>query len=339
MIRYSVADSTNNLRHKPELRTQDISHFILRFMPEAYLVRKVKTSLPVWIPATFTHPSREAAHVQTMTSFVVDCDSLDAQGLAAEVARLKAEGRKFIVHSSHGYAPPEKGKARFIFFLSEEITIGTEWRWRDAIWPALLAHVGLPSSADKSCCDASRAFYLPAKPTADSVTYAEFHDGAPINVQQIIGHILAEPLDKYDFRRPYESREDPTTQVDLGEVAARLRLRYRRDTPFRQRIEQVLNAQTVDEKDGRHVAILKFTIALAAVAKPEECSEDLVQLMWPWLEKMEQRYGRRGNSDSGWRDEAHKALENARAMKPTWDARDARENEKIYESLRQRSTP
>lgn len=332
LLSYSVARSTNNLIHRPELRTEPITDFAARFSAPLYAVRRNKAAAGVWLPATFSHPSREAENVKTITAFVVDSDTLTQGQLDAEVRRLQNEGRHFLVHSSHSYDPPNKSKVRFIFFLSEPIVVGTQWRWRDALWPALLAHTRLETSADAACRDASRAYYLPAKPFESSPIYSLYNCGPnDIDVPTVLGAILAQPEARYDFKRTYECREDAAAPVDLKDVAVRMYLRYIRQVSFFKTIKQVLDGVATADGVGRHKVICNFTIALAAVAKPEESSEALIHIMDPWLDRMVAEYGQRAGG--GWHAEALKALRGAREKKPTWDAYELHQRHEFLEAM------
>lgn len=311
---YSEAASINNDRDRPERVSMSEDQIIRKFC--TFIVRQNKRWAPVWMPATFTHPSREAEYVDRMHFFVADLDSCTEHQLRKHMDRWMAMNLKFIVHSSHGWAPPEKAKARVIFFLSEPIEIGTQWRWSDALWPALMKYVGLSIDADPSCRDASRAFYVPVKPTAASECLDFWWGEKPIDVRAVLGHILDEPLAKYDFRREYINQEDPSIPVDRASWEAILRHNYRRGD-MKKIVEMVLTATPTPDGMGRHEVIRKFTMALAYCCDPRESTAALLTLMDPWIGAMTAKYGQRGEA---WRQEAERALIGAREKKPTWDA-------------------
>lgn len=313
-IQFSQADSTNNRIHPPLLYSLTRAQFTRKL--STFAVGK-KESTALWIPAAFSRPSRESSAVKEITAFVVDADSLKAGGLLSRVQELEAKGYSFIVHSSHGYTEA-KPKARFIFFLDQPITIGTPWRWSQAIWPRLMGYLGFEDdSADRQCRNADRAYYLPVKRSAEAETFTHVFHGKDLPTRGILADILAKPVAEFDYTTPYVSEEDPGLEVEPGGLAARLLLKFKRGE-VNSAINQVLTAKPTPHGEGRHDVIKLFTWALAHVAEPQESSEKLIQIMRPWTVAMNETYGFRAGG--GWYTECYKCLLGARAKKPTWDA-------------------
>lgn len=328
-ITYNRAPSIYNRAAPPAPFTEELPAFITRM---STFIRCSKKSAPIWVPAILSRPSRESDAVEAMTAFVVDCDAYNEEQLMQRINELSEAGHHFLVHSSARYAPPEKAKVRFVFFLSKPIPVGTPWRWRDALWPRLMQRLGFSVedpqaprkpgrpkkyTSDSQCCNADRAYYLPIKVGPRASTFFHYHAGTDLDVDALVGDILAEPIEKYNFHRPYVSREDPSVEVNSRHIASRLLLRFTKGD-VKNAIHLVLSGEPTADGVGRHEVIKIFTWALAHVADPEESSDGVLQVMMPWLEAMDDKYGQRGNES--WYDEALRTLQQARAKKPTWDA-------------------
>lgn len=314
LISFSLADSLNNINHPPRRVALPRSEFVQLFHTSSYKVLQDKRRANVWMPCTFTYMSREAEYVSDMSLFVVDCDTFTDTDLHNTVSRLTTSNHHFLLHSSHGYLPPEKAKVRFIFFLDCPIPIGTQWRWSEAIWPRLTEYLGFKADdADSACSDASRAFFLPIKKGTTYPTLFHYHAGADLPTSTILGDIFAQPLSRYDFRREYISREDPSRVVDLTYLRFALRAQFNPKSDYGKAVRAVLEAEETSE-GSRHQTLRLFTHALARVAKPEDSSEALLEIMYPWLNKL----GERANEG-----EALRALCGAREKLPTWNAWEA----------------
>lgn len=311
-ISYSIAGSLNNNADPPVSKTSSIEDFVEKFHTSAFSVSPKKQWAKVWMPCTFTQPSRQSEHVSHMSAFVVDYDTGTDADLQSHVQRLTTSNHHFVVHSSYGYKPPEVGKARFIFFLDAPIPTGTEWRWSDAIWPRLAEYLGFSADADRACRDASRAFFLPIKRGKTSPVFSYYHAGENLITTEVLGDILSRPIVQYDFRRPYVSEQDPAKEINLRDLSFRLLCKFGNiKKPHGNAVQRVLSAEATPAGD-RHETLRLFTHALARVADPEEPSEKLIAVMYPWLDKL----GSRADES-----EALRALEGARAKIPTWDAR------------------
>lgn len=311
-IPYSYAVSLNNINNPPRRAELALPRFVDLFRPEAFKSIQDKRWASVWMPCTFTHPSREAEYVSHMSAFVVDCDTLDESILQQHISRLVTSNHHFLVHSSHSYLPPTKAKVRFIFFLDELIPVGTQWRWSEAIWPRLTKHLGFEEdAADEACSDAARAFFTPIRKSKAHPVLFKYNEGQDLPTKTLLADIYSQPLDRYDFRREYECKEDPTKAVNLQDLYFRLIGNFSgKRSAYAKAVFRVLNADETPE-GNRHQTIRLFTHALARVARPEEATEGLMAIMYPWLDKL----GERANEE-----EVLRALRGAREKIPTWNA-------------------
>jgi hypothetical protein len=315
VVRFSTAESLNNYKHLPAHQAMRLPEFVDLFRPAAHRVTRSKTWAPVWMPAVFADLTvgRESANVTTVTAFVVDCDTLNSADVEILVSAQRAANRHFLVHSSYSYAPPEKAKVRFIFFLSRPIDIGTEWRWSDALWPKLVEHLGFGPYADPSCSDAARAYFRPIRKSLHAPLYFAYHAGADLDVDAVLGPTLAEPLSRYDFRRPYVDRQNPDKTVSTDWLRIALTCKFgNRKTEYGSAVATVLSAEATSPGD-RHLILRRFTQALVHVIEEDDPTESVLEVMTPWFESI--------GEDRDWYAEAERALEGARAKKPTWDAR------------------
>lgn len=311
IINFSLARSLNNNKDVVAPAALPLSEFMGLFRPESYIITREKRWAQVWMPATFSHPSREAKYVTHMSVFVVDYDSGSCEELERHVRRLITSDHHFLVHSSYGFQPPKAGKARFIFFLNKPIPVATEWQWSDGCWPALTKYLGFETTADAACRDAGRAFFMPIRKNHSAPIYFYYHEGKPLDTEAIVGDVLARPVAAYDFNRPYLSEEDPEQPINLALVSFRLRLKFpNTKKPHGGAVRRVLEAEPT-EPGERHETLRLFTHALARIAEPSEASENLVKIMYPWLNAL---------GDRGDESEALRALQGAREKIPTWDA-------------------
>jgi len=180
----------------------------------------------------------------------------------------------------------------------------------------LATHFGFEADADRACKDASRAFFMPIKKSRAAPVYFHYNPGKDLDTNAVLGDILSVPITKYDYHRPYINKQDPAVPVLPTDLALRLGLKFSNvKKPHGAAVRRVLSAEATPPGD-RHETLRLFTHALARVAKPEEASENLITIMYPWLDKL----GSRADES-----EALRALEGAREKIPTWDAREAHE--------------
>lgn len=179
------------------------------------------------------------ANMHSLSLLFVDLDGLDVDALMRAVATVEATGLVFACYSTPSYAPPAKANARFVFPLAAPVP-AANWK---RVWSQLVAATGL-TGVDPSCCNPSRLYYLPTKPTEDAPTF----------VRQGGEHLLAEPA--------------PLRLVPPGaaphETLAALRayVDYPDDIEL---VERIARGESFAEPGARHAALLRATLLLARV--------------------------------------------------------------------------
>lgn len=317
-MEFATTASVFNRRDPPVPRSLPLEDFVSLLTT---FTHGSKETAQLWMPCVLRTASREAAAVEAITSFVVDCDTLTTPRLEAKIEDLTKRNVHFLVHSSASYAPPHKAKARFVFFPDAPIPVGTPYRWRDALWPRLADHLGFRLTADGACRNADRAYYLPVKPAIDAPTFTHYSPGEDLDTQRLLGAILALPVKLFDFHREYVNREDSTCIVSPQSITDRLCLKFFKKGKLWDAIELVLKGTPTQDGVGRHEVISRFTWALAHVVKEEEPSTAVLKVAEPWCEAMRQRYGVRGHES--WYEEMLRMFRGARAKYPEWQARRA----------------
>jgi P4 family phage/plasmid primase-like protien len=181
------------------------------------------------------------ANMRSMSVLFVDLDKLDAEALMRNVEAVEATGLVFACYSTPSYAPPGKANARFVFPLAEPVPAD---RWK-RIWTQLIAETKL-EGADPACCDPSRLYYLPTKPTAD----------APVFVRQGGTRLLTAVAPTLHLVPPGSAPHEVIS-------ALRAYVDYPGDAELVERI--AAGKPLADEAGGRHLAILRATMLLARV--------------------------------------------------------------------------
>jgi len=155
-----------------------------------------------WSPAVYpAKKSRKKDFVEEVSFLVVDLDHLSDEQLAEALGPLSSYQR--IVHASHsdrttgeagtcscdsepgaqhGTSCPARVDrcVRVIVALTRSVR-QDEW---SRFWRAAMTHLRQP--ADPSCCDANRLYYLPSRPRDAENYLVEVHDGAPLDVDQVL---------------------------------------------------------------------------------------------------------------------------------------------------------
>jgi putative DNA primase/helicase len=129
-----------------------------------------------WIPATFTKTRKKEA-AEHVSLLVVDLDHLPDND-ARDRALARLEQYCYVAHATHSDRTDNRC-GRVTLPLSIAVP-AADW---PRFWPAAMAFLGMP--ADPSCCDASRLYYLPARPS-DADFWCEVHGGQALDVAAII---------------------------------------------------------------------------------------------------------------------------------------------------------
>lgn len=129
-----------------------------------------------WIPAT-SRAIRKKTEIELVSVLVVDADHLpDDDALGLLLAKL--DRYSYVAHATHSDKPSDRC-ARIAVPLSQPVP-GGDW---PRFWPAAMAMLGMP--ADPSCCDASRLYFLPSRPS-DADQWCVTHEGEPLDVLEVI---------------------------------------------------------------------------------------------------------------------------------------------------------
>jgi hypothetical protein len=135
---------------------------LTRFVSEPRSHDCDKLALPLWSPATFAEDRRLLSHVEHVSLFVIDVDTLHTSTevfLARLVDALPGVG--LWVHTSYSSQP---GALRFRAFAKYERPVTSEeHRGVFGVTAMVLANAGV--SVDGACKDASRGYFVPAQAT------------------------------------------------------------------------------------------------------------------------------------------------------------------------------
>lgn len=147
----------------------------------------------LWSPAFWpAGHKRKSIGVEGVSALVVDIDHVKTDGDLLGILERLAPYRH-LVAASHSDQPGDRC-VRVLIAISRTVT-GHEWK---RFWGAAMLELGLP--ADPQTCDASRVYFLPARPIdacgpeIDGTGYVfQPNDGAEVNVDQILANAPADP--------------------------------------------------------------------------------------------------------------------------------------------------
>jgi hypothetical protein len=271
-------------------------------------------------------PYRKAINVGAVTIFVVDIDGWTAERWDTYLGDLKARGAHFFAHPTHSFGVKPLERWRVYFFLSKPIEIGSTERWSRSIWPALMRHVGLDpdkaADADGSCCDAARLYYLPSKPPGATQPAQIYNPGKDIEVDDIVEGLPVAPKSQRQraLVSPRVEGTEPAVESELWE-----RLKRFKKPKQRELIQKMKKGEPIAEPDHRHRALNDATWLLACVARDEESSESVLEVLRPSLQAMREADG----TSRDWEGEALRSLEGARVKKARADAKKHVEEEEF----------
>lgn len=162
---------------------------------------------------------RLAANVSHVTALVVDLD--DASALTSMLDGFRARGLECVWWHTYSHTE-EAPHARLLFPFAEELPLASPGDWSRRYWPALLQHLGLTPSADKSCSDPARLYYLPRKPEGGSHSAGWLY-GARLDWRAVLGNPAESPsCPPPPTETDASPLEDTSRPVPLGDVRAKL---------------------------------------------------------------------------------------------------------------------
>jgi hypothetical protein len=132
-----------------------------------------------WSPAVYpSGATRGKNSVDYVEALVLDLDHLTDEELDDTAMRL--EPYRYIAHATHGDRAGDRA-LRAVIAMSRPVS-GKDW---PRFWSAAMQALGMP--ADPSCCDASRLYFLPTRPSNLDYVF-ETNDGTALDVDLILAH-------------------------------------------------------------------------------------------------------------------------------------------------------
>ncbi len=228
---------------------------------------------------------RLAANVVRMTMLGCDLDNLTQAEHDAIIERLDAGAWNCIIWQTHGHGEAGKGcRLRVLFPFLQPLELKNPKQWSRVVWPMLMKFVGLP--IDMSTSDPCRVYFLPRKPTAESVRAAcAKSDGAFFDWRLVPGieAAMAVMSTAVDVAPAPAPDEDPTRPVDLEAIRARLSKISDHTAPQLKLLLKGLALVPPPSKRGasdisRREGWRRTTVAVANVAEGWESTEALLEL-------------------------------------------------------------
>lgn len=132
---------------------------------------------PCWSPAYYAEgAARGKKNVEGVSLLVLDLDHISAEGVVTIESNLKP--LEYMAHESFS-STPDDYCLRFVLRLSRDV-LPSEW---PRFWPAAITHLAVP--ADPATSDASRLYFLPARPPGCDYRL-EVNKGEALNVDAIM---------------------------------------------------------------------------------------------------------------------------------------------------------
>lgn len=209
-------------------------------------VRESKSG-PVWIPAKFSAPQRQASNVEQLELLVFDLDETSEAQLDELASRLEASGAAFAIHTTHSHTD-EAGCARLSVPLSTPVSPHEALAVRQQLANELALDV------DPRTNDIARLYYLPShRPGAPYLSYGSATGS---------WHVPRKANAAVDLSSHYKSASRIKSDAD------------------RKALEDFLGGRLKIEKGGRdntiHRVMSLFTAAGDA-APSEELAKDLLE--------------------------------------------------------------
>jgi hypothetical protein len=287
---------------------------------------------------------REDASVTAKTMLCLDVDGEydDPEGFARAMAELEAAserlakaGVEHLYYSSYSHGRPKDGPLPYFGFrlvipFARPMVVGecknlpVDFK---RLAKGLKFRFGLPGKV----MGLSGVWYVPSVPNQaalDAAVYV-YRPGAALDWTTITFR-RADPPVVFDIP---EYVDAPAKSVTAAEITGRLNSYYRRNfnDPSRTAWHYVANNKVPPLKDAgkRHdEIILPITRGIAKVSEPGESTQDLMSVMLPWIETMQEASPRAGN---GWYGETLRALEGAMLKVPMWRAQKQAEDAAFIE--------
>jgi hypothetical protein len=322
---------------------------LLEMHPPHYVASR-KDSVPCvgdYVLNPGSRRANDAVREKTMLTLDVDTEVQSLGEFAAAELRLdaastllEAAGIEHLVYSSYSHGRPKDGDLPYFGFrlvvpfaepMTRDNTPNLAIDFKAAAKAAVAAYQ-LPGNI----MALSQPWYVPSVPDAQSLAGAVYH------------HVPGVPLDwrTLVFKRgaPYvqapvvEVEDAEPKSVSVEEVRGRLGRIHDGKTSVALRYVLAGTAPAPGEVRSRHEDLLiPVTLAIARTSEPGEQVDDLLAVLEPWLDTMQNVYPRSG---AGWLGEARRALSGALAKLPQWRAQHDAENEafiKTYEERRARA--
>lgn len=228
------------------------------------------------------------ANVTHMSGLALDFDGKTQVELDLILATFKAKGYRHWWWNTFKHAPPLNARARVFLPFVTPYPLTHKKAWSHGAWPLLLKHFGLDAdralSADPSCCNPSRLYYLPRKPAANSPHASGYVDGPELD-WQALGIPVAPALPP--IPEPDYVELDPTRPVDLE--AFRERLRSFRSEPERTVLNRLADGRALTpapehrrpDEPPRYLAWRTATLWLANLAEGWESPDALKAILLP----------------------------------------------------------
>ena len=164
---------TNARMHARELT---VDEFMAAFAPENVRTQPTKDG-PNYIAGRLLDYSkpRGKGNIIDRCAAVLDCDDATPDQVKALCEAIKNLGVRSVVHSTYS-STPDNPRVRVVIPLNTAVVPGDY----TALCKALMSHLNMVTW-DKSCAQAERAMYMPAKPEGADNYWAEYADGPLMN--------------------------------------------------------------------------------------------------------------------------------------------------------------
>lgn len=220
------------------------------------------------------------ANVYAMTGLGVDLDHLTTNELERIVTALAERGLEFYFWHTHSHRPPDDARGRLLLPFAELLPLEHPKQWSGAggAWEQLVGHLGLPASADNSCRDPARVYYLPRKPREEDERESVYFPGNPLDWRTVV--TLSEAPPTVELEVMPGALEDLSRPVDMKA------LRERIGRTSREEVQRVLRGEAPAEPPtsrrqgpSRYEAWRSVTAAVSLLAEDWEASSAILEVL------------------------------------------------------------